>query len=114
MYAFASGITTAMLSGIGASLCIMVCMTVAALFHRVAMGGKQDQKAANKNWEGSIPMVYCTYTFFPECVAKGSRLYCSWGLGLDLCSLRVGRVVVLVVSSWSRRGVVVVSSSSRR
>ena len=49
MYAFASGITTAMLSGIGVSIGIMVFMTVAALFHRVGMGGKQDQKTANEN-----------------------------------------------------------------
>ena len=43
MYAFASGVTTAMLSGIGVAIGIMVCMTVFALFHRAAMGGKQDQ-----------------------------------------------------------------------
>ena len=49
MYQFASVVTTAMLSGIAVSLVIMVCMTLAALFHRVAMGGKQDQKTANKN-----------------------------------------------------------------
>ena len=49
MYAFASGITTAMLSGIGISVGIMVFMTVAALFHRAAMGGKQDQTTANEN-----------------------------------------------------------------
>ncbi len=48
MYAFASGITTAMLSGIGIAVGIMVCMTVAALFHRAAMGGKQDQKQPTK------------------------------------------------------------------
>ena len=44
MYAFASGITTAMLSGIGVSICIMIFMTIAALFHRAAMGGKKDRK----------------------------------------------------------------------
>ena len=44
MYAFASGITTAMLSGIGVAIGIMVCMTVFALFHRTAMGGKQDDR----------------------------------------------------------------------
>ena len=43
MYAFASGITTAMLSGIGVSICIMIFMTIAALFHRAAMGGKKDR-----------------------------------------------------------------------
>ena len=44
MYAFASYITTATLSGIGVAILIMVCMTVAALFHRAAMGGKKDLK----------------------------------------------------------------------
>jgi len=52
MYAFASGITTAMLSGIGISVGIMVFMTVAALFHRAAMGGKQEFKFFNL---GSVP-----------------------------------------------------------
>jgi len=52
MYAFASGITTAMLSGIGISVGIMVFMTVAALFHRAAMGGKQELKFFNL---GSVP-----------------------------------------------------------
>ena len=66
MYAFASVVTTAMLSGIGASLVMMVFMTVAALFHRVAMGGKQDQKSANKNWEGSIPKYKYRTVFFPS------------------------------------------------
>ena len=67
MYEFASIVTTAMLTGIAVAICIMVCMTVAALFHRVAMGGKKDQKMANKNWEGSIPRyaLQCiTYDFF--------------------------------------------------
>ena len=64
MYEFASIVTTAMLSGIGVAIGIMVCMTVAALFHRAAMGGKKDQKMANKNWEGSIPRY--TYDFFPS------------------------------------------------
>ena len=50
MYEFASIVTTAMLSGIAVAIGIMVCMTVAALFHRAAMGGKQDQKTTNRNW----------------------------------------------------------------
>ena len=44
MYQFASYVTTAMLTAIAASIGIMVFMTVAALFHRVGMGGKQDRK----------------------------------------------------------------------
>eukprot|EP00434_Breviolum_minutum_P016955 symbB.v1.2.014958.t1/scaffold1058.1/size194011/5 len=52
MYAFASIITTAMLSGIAVAIGIMVCMTVAALFHRAAMGGKKELKFFNL---GSVP-----------------------------------------------------------
>jgi len=52
MYAFASYITTATLSGIGVAILIMVCMTVAALFHRAAMGGKKELKVFNL---GSVP-----------------------------------------------------------
>ena len=50
MYAFASYITTATLSGIGVAILIMVCMTVAALFHRAAMGGKKDGKGKKRKW----------------------------------------------------------------
>jgi len=49
MYEFAAIISTAMLSGIAVAIGIMVFMTVAALFNRVAMGGKKDQKTINKN-----------------------------------------------------------------
>ena len=49
MYGFAAFVTAAMLSGIFVAFGIMVFMTVAALFNRVAMGGKQDQKTTNKN-----------------------------------------------------------------
>ena len=42
MYAFASGVSTAMLSGIGVAIGIMVLMTGSALFYRSAMGGKKD------------------------------------------------------------------------
>eukprot|EP00434_Breviolum_minutum_P023131 symbB.v1.2.020406.t1/scaffold1660.1/size117119/4 len=52
MYEFASIVTTAMLTGIAVAICIMVCMTVAALFHRVAMGGKKELKFFNL---GSVP-----------------------------------------------------------
>jgi len=52
MYAFASGVTTAMLSGIGVAIGIMVCMTVFALFHRAAMGGKQELSFFNM---GRVP-----------------------------------------------------------
>jgi len=52
MYEFASIVTTAMLSGITVAIGIMVCMTVAALFHRVAMGGKQELNFFNL---GSVP-----------------------------------------------------------
>ena len=52
MYAFASYITTATLSGIGVAILIMVCMTFAALFHRAAMGGKKELKVFNL---GSVP-----------------------------------------------------------
>mmetsp|Transcript_86921 Transcript_86921/g.137868 ORF Transcript_86921/g.137868 Transcript_86921/m.137868 type:complete len:434 (-) Transcript_86921:101-1402(-) len=44
MYAFASGVSTAMLSGIGVAIGIMVLMTGSALFYRSAMGGKKDFK----------------------------------------------------------------------
>ena len=49
MYEFAAIVSTAMLSGIAVAIGIMVFMTVAALFNRVAMGGKKDQKTTNKN-----------------------------------------------------------------
>ena len=42
MYAFATGVSTAMLSGIGVAIGIMVLMTSSALFYRSAMGGKKD------------------------------------------------------------------------
>ena len=42
MYAFATGVSTAMLSGIGVAIGIMVLMTASALFYRSAMGGKKD------------------------------------------------------------------------
>ena len=42
MYAFAAGVSTAMLSGIGVAIGIMVLMTASALFYRSAMGGKKD------------------------------------------------------------------------
>jgi hypothetical protein len=41
MYAFASAGVTAMLSGIGVAIGIMVLMTTSALFYRSAMGGKK-------------------------------------------------------------------------
>ena len=49
MYAFASAVLTAMLSGIGVAIGIMVLMTTSALFYRSAMGGK---KAAKKSRGG--------------------------------------------------------------
>jgi len=49
MYAFASAVSTAMLSGIGVAIGIMVLMTTSALFYRSAMGGK---KAAKKSRGG--------------------------------------------------------------
>ena len=49
MYAFASGVSTAMLSGIGVAIGIMVLMTTSALFYRSAMGGK---KAARNSGVG--------------------------------------------------------------
>lgn len=42
MYAFASAVSTAMLSGIGVAIGIMVLMTTSALFYRSAMGGKKE------------------------------------------------------------------------
>ena len=42
MYAFASGVSTAMLSGIGIAVGIMFFMTIMALFYRSAMGGRKD------------------------------------------------------------------------
>ena len=42
MYGFASGVSTAMLSGIFGAISIMVCMTVSALIYRSAMGGQKD------------------------------------------------------------------------
>ena len=45
MVAFASGISTAMLSGIGIAMGIMCCMTASALIYRGAMGGKKDGRA---------------------------------------------------------------------
>jgi len=42
------------LSGIAVAIGIMVCMTVAALFHRAAMGGKQELKFFSL---GSVPSL---------------------------------------------------------
>lgn len=39
---YPAGISTAMLSGIGAAVGVMVLMTGSALFYRSAMGGKKD------------------------------------------------------------------------
>ncbi|CAL1127286.1 unnamed protein product [Cladocopium goreaui] len=47
MYAFAAGVSTAMLSGIGVAIGIMVLMTASALFYRSAMGGKKELKFFN-------------------------------------------------------------------
>lgn len=47
MYAFAAGVSTAMLSGIGVAISIMVLMTASALFYRSAMGGKKELKFFN-------------------------------------------------------------------
>jgi len=58
MYAFASIVTTAMLSGIAVAIGIMVCMTVAALFHRAAMGGKKDQKWPTKTGRGAFQGIH--------------------------------------------------------
>jgi len=52
MYGFAAFVTAAMLSGIFVAFGIMVFMTVAALFNRVAMGGKQELKFFSL---GSVP-----------------------------------------------------------
>jgi len=52
MYQFATIVTTAMLSGIAVAIGIMVFMTVAALFNRVALGGKQELKFFSL---GSVP-----------------------------------------------------------
>ena len=41
MVAFASGVSTAMLSGIGVAMGLMCCMTISALIYRGAMGGKK-------------------------------------------------------------------------
>ena len=41
MYGFASAVSTAMLSGIGVAIGIMIVMTASALFYRSAMGGKK-------------------------------------------------------------------------
>ena len=66
MYAFASGVTTAMLSGIGVAIGIMVCMTVFALFHRAAMGGKQDQMNRGFGW--SYVVVNISHVMASGCV----------------------------------------------
>ena len=42
MMAFAHGVSTAMLSGIGVAMGIMCCMTASALIYRGAMGGKKE------------------------------------------------------------------------
>ena len=42
MTGFAAAVTTAMLSGIGLAVFVMCLMTVAALIHRGAMGGRKD------------------------------------------------------------------------
>ena len=47
MKAFAHGISTAMLSGIGVAMGIMCCMTVSALIYRGAMGGKKELRIFN-------------------------------------------------------------------
>jgi len=52
MYAFASGVSTAMLSGIGIAVGIMFFMTIMALFYRSAMGGRKELKFFNL---GSTP-----------------------------------------------------------
>ena len=52
MYEFAAIVSTAMLSGIAVAIGIMVFMTVAALFNRVAMGGKKELKVFSL---GSVP-----------------------------------------------------------
>ena len=44
MKAFAHGISTAMLSGIGGAMFVMCCMTASALFYRGAMGGKKERQ----------------------------------------------------------------------
>ena len=61
----------------------------------------RQQKSKGRGAKLFIPLLSHSYihmfriflvSFFPECVAK-VPVY-SWGLGLDLCSRRVGRVVV--------------------
>ncbi|CAL1151214.1 unnamed protein product [Cladocopium goreaui] len=47
MYGFASGVSTAMLSGIFGAISIMVCMTVSALIYRSAMGGQKELRMFN-------------------------------------------------------------------
>ena len=47
MYAFAHGVSTAMLVGIGLSIGLMVLMTVSALFYRSALGGKKELQMFN-------------------------------------------------------------------
>ena len=64
MYEFASIVTTAMLSGIGVAIGIMVCMTVAALFHRAAMGGRRTKKWPTKTGRGAFQGIH-TF-FFPS------------------------------------------------
>lgn len=43
MYGFAAAVSTAMLSGIGGAIVIMILMTACALFYRGAMGGKKER-----------------------------------------------------------------------
>ena len=47
MKAFAHSISTAMLSGIGAAMFVMCCMTASAVFYRGAMGGKKELRIFN-------------------------------------------------------------------
>ena len=42
MYAFAAGITTSMLAGIGIAMALMVMITISALLYRGALGGRKD------------------------------------------------------------------------
>ncbi|CAK9015367.1 Uncharacterized protein SCF082_LOCUS12725 [Durusdinium trenchii] len=52
MMQFAEGVSTAMLSGIGIALAIMVLMTGSALIYRSALGGKKELRMFNL---GSVP-----------------------------------------------------------
>ena len=57
MYGFASGVSTAMLSGIFGAISIMVCMTVSALIYRSAMGGTEGRlgdQGVRMLWLGEV------------------------------------------------------------